>query len=99
MSKLKQFFLIFILLVLFIGGLNLSNQGINHLTLDNRGPVFACNYEQGSLNLQLLSQDYKVSPELVNYEWQLLRQTAKNQGQQAVQYLNKSWLIFKAIFL
>jgi hypothetical protein len=36
---------------------------------------------------------------LLNCEWQLLRQSAKNHGQQAVQYLNKSWLIFKAVFL
>lgn len=99
MSKLKQFFLLFILLLLFIAGLNISNKGINHLTLENRGPVFACNYEQGSLNVQLLSKDYKVTSELMNYEWQLVRQKAKTQGQQAVEYINRSWLIFKTVFL
>lgn len=99
MSKIKRLILLSIIIFIFIGGMNISNQGINHLTLDDRAPVFACNYEEGSLNLQLLSKGYNISPELLISKWQYLRQGAQNQGQQGIEYINKSWLIFKAVFL
>ncbi len=98
MSKTKQFFFLLVILGLFISGLNTSNEGINHLTLDDRGPVFACNYVQGNLNVHLLSNDYIVSPEFLYSKWQQLWLTAKDYCGRSMENFHRSWLMFKTVF-
>lgn len=61
MTRLNQFVMIIGLFVLVILGLNLSNQGINHLTMDQRGAILALGLKQRDIDLQVLGRNYSYS--------------------------------------
>lgn len=59
--RLNQYVIIIGLFVLIILGLNLSNQGINRLTMDERGAILALGLKQHDIDLQVLGRNYTCS--------------------------------------
>ncbi len=59
-SLIKKLTVIFILLLIVVIGLNVSNEGINKLLSKEPEPVVALNYSKQKLNLDLLGNSYEV---------------------------------------
>ncbi|NLB88846.1 MAG: hypothetical protein GX790_06415, partial [Syntrophomonadaceae bacterium] len=55
---LKKMVCVAILLLLVVCGLNISNQAINSLTMENRGPVFAINLDESNISIHLLGENH-----------------------------------------
>jgi len=56
--KLFQVLMTIAVLLLVIMGLNVSNQGINNLTLDERGAILAFGLSRSDISLQILGNNY-----------------------------------------
>lgn len=87
-----------IILLLVISALNISNQAINSLTMENRGPIFAFNLDGQDINIQLLGQNHFYSKDKLtsvitlasNYSYQFYDEVAS--------YLYKIWNISNVLF-
>lgn len=56
--KFYQVLMTIVVLLLVVLGLNISNQGVNKLTLDQRGAVLACGLTRDDICLQVLGHEY-----------------------------------------
>jgi len=56
--KFNQVLMTITVLLLAILGLNISNQGINKLTLDRRAAILDCGLSRDDIRLQVLGQEY-----------------------------------------
>lgn len=59
--KLTRVLMSIALFILVILGLNLSNQGINRLTLDQRGAILALGLNHSDIKLQVMGNNYAYS--------------------------------------
>lgn len=56
--KFSQVLMTIAVFLLVILGLNVSNQGINNLTLDERGAILAFGLNRSDISLQILGNNY-----------------------------------------
>ncbi len=99
MARMYQLFLVIALICLVVMGLNISNQGINHLTMQNKGPVIGLNVDNKNISLQFLSEKYSYSGDkIVDMQLPLL-QESKELVHRGTSYISSIWTIFEAIYL
>lgn len=55
-----------ILITLVVAGLNISNQGINDLTMNNQGQVIAIHIEGQEAHIEALGNTYRCNKALLN---------------------------------
>ena len=66
--------LVLVLMCLIITGLNISNQGINHLTGQNREAVLGLSIDKKNINLHVLGERFSYcTDELVNAKTSLFK--------------------------
>lgn len=98
MSARKTYFLVVLLLITFVLGLNTSSKGISSLTLDDRGPVLGVSHQHDNkIVMTVMGEKYKIeygklSSETILHQTKKLAIDTKN-------YLQKIWRIFYAVFL
>lgn len=92
-----RFILVLILIYLVIAGLNISNQGINNLSMEDRGPVAGISYDSNNLEMQLMGKEYSHHQLLDDYAY--LVEKGRNEMRDVNDYFGKMWRIFKAVFL
>jgi len=61
MDKIFQLVMVLALIFIIIMGLNISNQGINELTMADRAPVVGLDFDDGSIDLKFLGENYGFS--------------------------------------
>lgn len=87
-----------IILLLVISALNISNQAINSLTMENRGPVFAVSLGEQDISIYFLGQNHLYSKDKlanaitigIDYSYLLF--------DKVYNYLYKIWNISNIIF-
>jgi hypothetical protein len=79
---------------LIAAGLNISNEGVNQLTGEDRKAVIAVNAINEGISLELLGVEYQY-PQLARDAAQWLEYCLYN----AMRYVQKIWIIFDAVFL
>ncbi|MGE5390811.1 MAG: hypothetical protein ACM3PE_07075 [Deltaproteobacteria bacterium] len=78
-------------------GLNISNQGINDLTLEKQGAILALGFEEGNVDMQILGRTYTCQRDrLSNMTGEIIRQVSDGR-REAQAYLDHYHKIFDAI--
>lgn len=81
MRALGKFAAVVLLLVLVVAGLNASSQGINQLTMNNQGPVFAIYKAGREIDVLVMGRTYHCSqPSGHEIQALIMRQGIKLQG-------------------
>lgn len=89
--------LVVIVIALLILGLNTSNQGINRLTLEQRGPVLGLTLDDQAVNVQFLSKDYDISRDKLLIEMQEVGKGLNLLMERVKNHFIRIWVIFKAV--
>ncbi|HBQ27684.1 MAG TPA: hypothetical protein DD791_14920 [Syntrophomonas sp.] len=97
--KLRQLLIITGLICLVIMGLNISNQGINSLTREERQAVLNLNYQQGNIRIDALGSSYKYSLDRLGTDIYRIGKKARELSNDITDYLKRIWIIFDAVFL
>ncbi len=84
-----RFLIVIILVLLVIIGLNTSNNGINRLTQEHRGPVLGVKLQHNQVMLQFLSRDYSVG-ERIEYYHKLWREQVHYLREEGKDCLNRA---------
>ncbi|MGR6835409.1 hypothetical protein [Syntrophomonas erecta] len=90
-----QTVLVIMVILLTVAGLNVSNQGINQLTLEDRGPVLDIGVSHDHIQVVLAGDEYQ-------WPWEggkKLMVIAADLWNNGVDYLYKIWDIFNIVFL
>lgn len=95
---LKRMFCIVIILFLVISALNISNQAINSLTMENRGPIFAVNLDEQDISIYLLGQNHLYSKDKLINTITLGSDYSHRIYDKVSSYLYKIWKISNVIF-
>lgn len=82
MRAVGKFTAVFLLCMLVVAGLNTSSQGINQLTMNNQGPVFAINRVGREIDVSAMGRTYRCSqPTRHEIQALIMRQGIKLQGE------------------
>lgn len=87
-----------ILLLLIISGLNISNQAINSLTMENRGPVFAINLDESNISIHLLGENHLYSKDKLAGVITVGSEYSRRAYDEVYNYLYRIWNISNIIF-
>ncbi|MBO8159160.1 hypothetical protein [Thermosyntropha sp.] len=60
MARIDRLFVIIVIVLLVAMGLNISNYGINQLTMEDRGAVIDVEVDEGKLVFTFLGSDYAI---------------------------------------
>lgn len=92
--KFYQLLILTGLVALVIMGLNTSNQGINHLTRQERQAVFDVDYSRDTIKVEALGNSHE-------YSWDMprVKQQSRTLINECIDYLKRIWNIFDAVFL
>ncbi|MEN6348528.1 MAG: hypothetical protein ABFD08_03890 [Syntrophomonas sp.] len=99
MQKIYRAMLVALLFGLVILGLNTSNQGINRLTMENRGPVMGLNIDSKDINVQFLSENYAIPRDKLLVDKEEMKNGLQVVIERVKNHFIKIWVIFKAVFL
>ncbi len=97
--RLRQLFIIAGLICLVIMGLNISNQGINSLTREERQAVLNLDYNQGDIRVDALGNSYNYSLDRLGIDLQSAGNKTRGLFYDTIDYLKRIWIIFEAVFL
>lgn len=86
--------MVIIVVILVIMGLNLSNHGINQLTMENRGAVLDIKLDKGDIVFTALGKDYVYERGKVELKKEIYELKVGVE-----KYFYKIWRIFNAVFL
>ena|GEM_PF-440324 len=89
MVKVYRFLLVLTILFLIISGLNISNRGINSLTLEARPPVLAVLNLNDEVRIFALGQTHTYSKQKMSADVILLRQQIKKGSHAVGNYLQR----------
>lgn len=99
MGKISRTFLVLVLIMLVVLGLNASNKGINQLTMENREAVIGLNVETENPGMFIMGEKYDLQKDKIIDSVSPWWQKGKNILVQCREYFSKIWMIFKAVFL
>lgn len=94
MARTGRWFMVIIVIILVIMGLNLSNHGINQLTMENRGAILDVRLYKGDIVFTALGKDYVYERDKVELKKQVYDLIVGVE-----KYFHKIWRIFNAVFL
>ncbi|MDD4801941.1 MAG: hypothetical protein PHF24_03210 [Syntrophomonas sp.] len=89
-AKLCPYLLVVTVLLLVIMGLNISNQGINSLTLENRNPIIGWQDKGDEFNIFAMGEAHsydkrEVREDVISF-WQQIKMEAQATGDSLLQY-------------
>lgn len=87
------------LVVLVVLGLNISNQGINNLTREERPAVFNLDYNEGDVRVEALGTSYSYSLDRPDHVFSGIKYQSRIVVNGFIEHLKKIWTIFDAVFL
>ncbi|QGU00003.1 hypothetical protein SYNTR_1409 [Candidatus Syntrophocurvum alkaliphilum] len=99
MFNIWQLFLVFVVIVITILGLNVSNQAINSLVLENRGPIISVALENHDLNVAFLGEIYTLEKETSQKFITIVKEYTLSGYEAVKNHMLKIWNIFYAVFL
>lgn len=97
MIKLYRYLLVLSLIILVIMGLNISNQGINSLTMKNRQSVFALNIDNEMMYIYTFGESHSTSYKEVLRLKEIIFQHIKSYWHETKIYFDHGWKILKVI--
>jgi len=97
LQKTMRIVLVLVLIFLVIAGLNISNQGINKLSMEDRGAVAAIYCDKNDIELELMGKEYSYRHLLDEYSYLI------EKGKEGIRDINAYFIrmcrILKAVFL
>lgn len=88
MLKVYRISLVLGVIILTVVGLNISNQGMNSLTADNKKPVLGCQVTVEEIDIFIMGQNYSMDRQEIA-SWALdLRHQAQQYVRTVAQYLD-----------
>jgi len=97
MAKAYRFILIISLILLVAAGLNISNQGINRLTMESRPAVIGADTGKDYLSITALGQPYFWTKEKVLLGMNNMVYLIKPYVLDAKDYVLRIWRIFRVL--
>jgi hypothetical protein len=89
MTILYRASLVLGLLLLVIFGLNISNQGMNSLTLQNRKPVVGLQMQGNTINIYTLGESHSYAKQALASKTIQVRDRVRGYGQVILKYILK----------
>lgn len=87
MTTLYRIAMVLGILILIIFGLNISNQGMNSLTMQNRKPVVGLQTKGDTVNIYTLGQSHSYGKEVIAAEVIQIKDRVRSYGRSAGSYI------------
>ncbi len=99
MIRLGRYLALFILFILVVAALNISNGAINQLTGENRQAIIGADYKQDNICFYIMGQGYVYERDELSGIVRTAERSSRQLVESIMQYSIRYVKIFQAVFL